>query len=115
MSMSPSIRQKKVSPKRKMVRRRQLRRNKFGFSNTHDEPSTRNLVAGSAAKNGNRGRDQPRFFTIYEVARDLGVSTRTVRRWIAAGELAHHRFGSSVRISRIDLEMLLASHRQGQI
>jgi excisionase family DNA binding protein len=43
----------------------------------------------------------------------LGVSTRTVRRWIARGELAVHRFGTSVRVSDDDLRAFLARHREG--
>jgi excisionase family DNA binding protein len=46
----------------------------------------------------------PSFYTIGEVAEALGVSTRTVRRWIAARALAVHRFdGSLVRIAERDL------------
>ena len=40
-----------------------------------------------------------RFFTIAEVAEDLKVATRTVRRWITAGELVVHRFGGVVRVA----------------
>ena len=48
-----------------------------------------------------RGRhhrdDQIKFFTITEVAERLRVSTRTVRRWIEAGDLVAHRVGGVVR------------------
>ena len=53
-----------------------------------------------------------RFFTIAEIAQVLGVSTRTVRRWISTGELVTHRFGRAVRISRIDLEIFVAQCRE---
>ena len=52
-----------------------------------------------------------RFFTIAEVAEDLNVSTRTVRRWITAGELVVHRVGSVVRIAASDLRAFLERHR----
>ena len=48
-------------------------------------------------------RSLTRFYTIAEVADLLVVSTRTVRRWIARGELLAHKFGRQVRISEIDL------------
>ena len=38
-----------------------------------------------------------RFFTVAQVAELLAVSTRSVRRWIAAGELLAHKFGRRVR------------------
>ena len=49
-----------------------------------------------------------RFFSIGEVARYLGVSTRTVQRWIASGELIAHRFGRTVRIA--ESEIILDRH-----
>ena len=44
-----------------------------------------------------------RFYTIAQVADLLVVSTRSVRRWVARGELMAHKFGRQVRISDIDL------------
>jgi excisionase family DNA binding protein len=44
------------------------------------------------------------YFTVDEVAESLGVSTRSVRRWIASGELVAHWFGRSVRIAESDLK-----------
>src|SRR6188768_1881897 len=38
-----------------------------------------------------------------EVARELGVTVRTVQRWIAAGRLPATRVGSRVRVSRSSL------------
>jgi excisionase family DNA binding protein len=52
-----------------------------------------------------------KFFTIAEVGEILHVSTRSVRRWISAGELRAHRFGGAVRISRTDLEIFVANCR----
>jgi excisionase family DNA binding protein len=53
------------------------------------------------------------FFTISEVADQLQVSTRTIRRKIAAGELAVHNVGRLQRVSRTDLELFMAGRRQG--
>jgi excisionase family DNA binding protein len=60
-----------------------------------------------------KDRRQPgqRFSTVAEVAERLGVSDRTVYRWIANGELVAHRLGGSVRISEADLELFLAARR----
>ena len=55
----------------------------------------------------------PSFFTLDEVADRLQVSTRTLRRWIAAGELKAHRLGGVVRISGEDLRAFLALRRTG--
>jgi excisionase family DNA binding protein len=52
-----------------------------------------------------------KFFAITEVAEMVGVSTRSVRRWIKRDELAAHRFGASVRIAERDLEAFFSRHR----
>jgi excisionase family DNA binding protein len=57
-----------------------------------------------------RQRSQ-RFYTIAEIADRLGVSTRTVHRWIANGDLVAHRLGGSLRVSESDLELFLAARR----
>ena len=44
------------------------------------------------------------WHTVTEIAEDLKVSERTVRRWIAQGDLRAHRFGRAVRVSSEDLE-----------
>lgn len=56
-------------------------------------------------------RQRIQFFTIAETAEMLGVATRTVRRWIASGELVAHRLGRAVRIADSDLRAFLAVHR----
>jgi excisionase family DNA binding protein len=67
------------------------------------------LVAQGRAPQG-----LPSFYTIGQVAEALGISTRTVRRWIANGALAVHRFdGAVVRIADRDLLGFLAVHREG--
>lgn len=53
----------------------------------------------------------PRFFTVPQVADMLAVSQRSIRRWIAAGELSAHRWGRQVRISEVDLRTFLALHK----
>jgi excisionase family DNA binding protein len=50
-------------------------------------------------------------FTIAQVAEQLGVSTRTVRRWIQAGDLVVHRLSAAVRIAESDLNAFLAVRR----
>jgi excisionase family DNA binding protein len=63
---------------------------------------------------GRRRRDgHLPFFTITEVAEDLNVSDRTVRRWIEDGKLVAHRIGGVVRIAETDLRAFLALHREG--
>jgi excisionase family DNA binding protein len=58
-------------------------------------------------------QSQINFFTIADVAERLGVSRRTVRRWIAAGDLIAHRIGGIVRIAEGDLRAFLALLREG--
>ena len=57
-------------------------------------------------------RDIPTFFTILQVAELFEVSQRTVRRWIARGDLAAHRIVNVVRISNADLHAFLARSRE---
>jgi len=58
------------------------------------------------------GAKMQKFFTITDIAEMLGVSTRTVHRWIAARDLVVHRLGSAVRIAEADLKVFLALHRE---
>jgi len=61
---------------------------------------------------GNTGRRKTitRFFSIAQVAELLGVSIRTVRRWIKKKKLARHKFGAVVRVAEDDLRAFLAAH-----
>lgn len=52
------------------------------------------------------------LLTVLQVAERLQTSQRTIRRAIAAGELAVHRIGSSIRVSEADLAAFLAARRQ---
>jgi len=58
--------------------------------------------------------DQPEFLTVDDVAAELGLSSKQVRRLIKSGALAHHRFGRLLRISRADLDCYIASCRVGR-
>ena len=50
----------------------------------------------------------PKLYTPSEVAELLGVSLRTVRKWINDGELAHTRLSVSERLIRVREEDLIA-------
>lgn len=50
------------------------------------------------------------LLTITDVAEVLQVSTKTVRRWIANGDLPAHRLGRQWRIAPAELERFLRSN-----
>ncbi len=52
------------------------------------------------------------FHTISEIAERLKVSPKTVRRWIARGDLVTYRFGRQIRITEADLNAFVAGHRR---
>jgi len=52
------------------------------------------------------------FLTITETAERLKVSPKTVRRWIARGDLKIHRFGRQIRVSEGDFKAFTARHRE---
>ena len=54
----------------------------------------------------------PRMLTIEQVAAQLQVSPRTIRRWIAAGDLRAHHLNVLVRIAEDDLAAFLNQHRR---
>lgn len=63
-------------------------------------------------RGSSRGRPREnRFFSIADVAEQLDVSTRTVRRWIERKKLVAHYFGAVVRIAESDLKAFLERHR----
>jgi excisionase family DNA binding protein len=77
--------------------------------------STKSLSAGDQSAEHLRlvgRRKGPQFYTIGQVAEAIGVSTRTIRRWIARGDLPVHRFNGVVRIGETDLTTFLALHRE---
>lgn len=65
--------------------------------------------AGDPSHRGQSPRE--RFFTIAAVAASLGVSVRTVRRWIKRGDLVAHHFGAALRIAESDLKVFIARQR----
>ena len=55
---------------------------------------------------------RPKLHDIPAVAGILGVSRKTVRRWIEQGALVTHRFGRQMRISEGDLAAFTKPLRQ---
>lgn len=53
-----------------------------------------------------------RLLTVDEVADVCCVSIRTVRRWIANGDLTAHRLGRQLRVSIRDLERFFEASRE---
>jgi excisionase family DNA binding protein len=53
-----------------------------------------------------------RFFSVSEVATQLGVSTKTVRRWIEREELHVHHLGRQLRVSDEDLSAFIRQCRR---
>jgi excisionase family DNA binding protein len=58
-----------------------------------------------------KGSEDSEFLTVREAVEFLGVSERSVRRWIALGFIPVHRFGRAVRIRRSDLEEFIRGSR----
>jgi excisionase family DNA binding protein len=56
--------------------------------------------------------DRLRLYTVDDVAEQLGVSSKTVRRWVAAGDLPVHRLGRQLRMSEADLIAFIARSRR---
>jgi len=54
----------------------------------------------------------PTLLTISQTADFLQVSTKTVRRWIEAGDLVAHRIGHQFRISEPDLQTFIKMRRE---
>ena len=51
------------------------------------------------------------LLTVADVARKCKTSTRTVRRWIANGELTIHRLGGQIRITPADFDTFIKLRR----
>jgi excisionase family DNA binding protein len=54
----------------------------------------------------------PRLLSVKAAAEQLGVCTKTVRRWIKSGALHMHRLGRQLRISEDDLLLFVQSNRR---
>ena len=54
---------------------------------------------------------EKRFYTVKEIAEDLGVKEDTVRDWVRRRELAAYRVGRELRIKKEDYEKFLAKRR----
>jgi len=54
----------------------------------------------------------PRLLSVVDAAQQLGVSPKTIRRWINRGELSIHRLGRQLRISEEDLAAFLRDRRK---
>jgi excisionase family DNA binding protein len=79
-------------------------------------PSDRDTEAaalGHVRDHRRRSSGLPKYYTIKAVAEAIDVSTRTVRRWVANGDLIVHRVDGVVRIGERDVRAFLALHREG--
>jgi excisionase family DNA binding protein len=75
-------------------------------------PSDSDIQAVFHAR-GRRNSGLPKYYPIKAVAEALDVSPRTVKRWIANGDLIAHRVDRVVRVADTDLRTFLALHREG--
>ena len=53
----------------------------------------------------------PRMLNVEQIAEQVGVSIKTVRRWIKRREVHCHRLGRTIRVSEEDLIAFLNRHR----
>ena len=99
---------------RRPGRERRVKQQKsYDVSNSAPSDSSIETAAFANVRGRRHHDNQIQFFTIAEVAERLQVATRTVRRWIKAGDLVVHRVGGVVRIAELDLRAFLALHREG--
>jgi excisionase family DNA binding protein len=75
-------------------------------------PSDSDIPTVSDHPSGRRNTGLPKYYSIKAVAEAIDVSPRTVRRWIADGDLIAHRVGHVVRVADADLRTFLALHRE---
>jgi excisionase family DNA binding protein len=74
-------------------------------------PRAVSAVGFAKTRNGPQSATLHRFYTIQDVSAALEVSSRTVSRWIARGDLIAHQLGRSIRIADDDLRVFLARGR----
>lgn len=48
----------------------------------------------------------PKLFRVREAAANIGVSPKTIHRWIKSGQLEHIRIGSTIRVVIRDVRLL---------
>ena len=51
------------------------------------------------------------FISVHEAASFLGLSVKTIRRWIEKGKFSHYRFGRNVRINVVDFLTFIKSSK----
>jgi len=51
------------------------------------------------------------LLSVSKIAKQFGLGTQTVRRWIASGELKHLRIGGSIRIKAEDIQEFIAASK----
>ncbi len=54
------------------------------------------------------------YFTVEDIAEQLGVSVDTVRNWIKQGKLDAYKVGRDYRISREQFEKFMEERRTGR-
>jgi excisionase family DNA binding protein len=54
------------------------------------------------------------YFTVEDIAEQLGVSVDTVRNWIKQGKLEAYRVGRDYRISREQFDKFMEERRTGK-
>lgn len=74
------------------------------------DQTDRDDIAIALRPRGTRNRRRT-FYTKADIAEMMGVSVRTVTRWIENQELAAHTINGVVRVSEDDFEIFLARHR----
>jgi len=55
------------------------------------------------------------LLTVRAVAARLGVSTATVYKLVAQGDLPHVRVSNAIRISPVDLDAYVTERRRGEV
>jgi excisionase family DNA binding protein len=77
------------------------------------EPRSNRSIAGSRKCDvaTNLPSPVPRLFSVEQIAKLVGISGRTVRRWIDDKQLPVHRLGRLIRISETDFIAFVQSRR----
>lgn len=58
---------------------------------------------------------RPAYLTVEDVARQLQVTTKTVRVWLLDGHLSGHRIPAGWRISQQAVDHFLGDHRKAVV